>query len=126
MNPTGLSIRLQAEYLHDHLLLGGGPAHVLGLADALVHGHLWPADRADKVSIPTVEYLERRLHVFPADWALRYQGGRSWLGRLTRRREQGLQLGMQGFLPLFHFSTEFVTGVVLHGTLVNNTLNFSF
>ena len=65
---------LNVEYGPDHLLHGGGPACVHGLAVA--HGDLWLAGGADEVTITTGEYLERRLHPLIADRAGGEQGGR--------------------------------------------------
>jgi hypothetical protein len=65
-----------AEHLPDHLLHGGGPAHIQGLTVALVHVHPGPADGADQVSIAAVKYLQGRPHALHADGTLRDQGGR--------------------------------------------------
>ena len=72
-----------AKYLPDHLLHGGGPAHVHGLAEALGGPQL--AGGADEMTITTGKYLERRLHGLIADRAGGEQGGR----RRRRRRSRG-------------------------------------
>ena len=66
-----------AKDLPDHLLHGGGPALVAGLApgDALVPLDLWLAVRTYQMTIPTGHYLLRGPHLFIAGWALRDQGG---------------------------------------------------
>ena len=75
MNSTlGNILLVDVEYRPDHLLHGGGPACVHGLAVA--HGDLWLAGGADEVTITPGEYLERRLHPLIADRAGGEQGGR--------------------------------------------------
>ena len=61
------------KYLPDDLLHGGGPAHVHGLAVALLHP--LSAGGADQMPIFTVEYLQGRLQVLQAHWTLRNKGG---------------------------------------------------
>ena len=50
---------VNVEHHPDHLLHGGGPACVHGLAVA--HAHLWLEGRADEVRITTGDYLFRFL-----------------------------------------------------------------
>ena len=73
---------LNVEYGPDHLLHGGGPAHVHGLAEAL--GGPGLAGGADEMTITTGKYLERRLHGLKADRAGGEQGGRRRMSRGTR------------------------------------------
>ena len=62
-----IKVNLNVENGPDHLLHGGGPAHVHGLAEAL--GGPGFAGGADEMTIATGKYLERRLHGLKADRA---------------------------------------------------------